>query len=210
MPLTPVPYTIQNMMCIIAACILGGSQGAGAAGLFILAGGLGIPVFALGNSGIDYITGQTGGYILGYFVAAAISGLIAGSPFTFEKKFTIKNWIRIFLAALTGYAVVYVPGMIWLRQSILANPESTFNAILKGKSATEQWTNIIKIGLLPFIFHDILKLTVTVPLCALARPFVARILYGSEEEEAEELMESLKKKKAMLDALHIPNKQKKH
>ena len=92
MPLSPVPFAIQNMLCILAACILGGAQGAGATGLFILAGGLGLPVFALGNGGIEHLTGLSGGYILGYFIAAAVSGLIAGSPFTFEndkKEFSL-------------------------------------------------------------------------------------------------------------------------
>lgn len=210
MPLTSVPYTLQNMLCIVAACILGGAQGAGATGLFILAGGLGIPVFALGNSGISHITGQTGGYILGYFAAAAVSGLIAGSPYTFEKKFSAKNWLRLLLAAAVGYALVYVPGLIWLRHCILANPENTFYGMLKDLSADDQWACVIRMGLTPFIYGDILKLAATVPLCALVRPRAARILYGSEEEEAAELMESLKKKKALFDSLHLPVKHKKH
>ena len=210
MPLSPVPFAIQNMLCILAACILGGAQGAGATGLFILAGGLGLPVFALGNGGIEHLTGLSGGYILGYFIAAAVSGLIAGSPFTFEKKFNIKNWLRILCAALAGYAVVYIPGLIWLRHCILLNPESTFHALLKGQPASEQFSNLMQIGLLPFIYYDILKLTVTVPVSALVRPFAAKILYGSDEEEAAELIESLKKKKAFFDAIHMPKRQKKH
>ena len=68
----------------------------------------------------------------------------------------------------------------------------------------------MQIGLLPFIYYDILKLTVTVPVSALVRPFAAKILYGSDEEEAAELIESLKKKKAFFDAIHMPNRQKKH
>ncbi|MBO4386730.1 MAG: biotin transporter BioY [Treponema sp.] len=210
MPLSPVPFSIQNMLCILTACILGGAQGAGATGLFIMAGGLGIPVFALGNRGIEHITGQTGGFILGYFLGAAVSGLIAGSPFTFEKKFDIKNWLRILYAALAGYAAVYIPGLIWLRHCILANPESTFHTMLSGKTAAEQFSSLMQIGLLPFIYYDILKLTVTVPLSALVRPFAAQILYGSDEEEAAELIESLKKKKAFFDAIHMPHRQKKH
>ena len=210
MPLSPVPFAIQNMLCILAACILGGAQGAGATGLFILAGGLGLPVFALGNGGIEHLTGLSGGYILGYFIAAAVSGLIAGSPFTFEKKFNIKNWLRILYAALAGYAAVYIPGLIWLRHCILLTPESTFHALLKGQPAGEQFSNLMQIGLLPFIYYDILKLTVTVPVSALVRPFAAKILYGSDEEEAAELIESLKKKKAFFDAIHMPKRQKKH
>ena len=208
MPLSPVPFAIQNMLCILAACILGGAQGAGATGLFILAGGLGLPVFALGNGGIEHLTGLSGGYILGYFIAAAVSGLIAGSPFTFEKKFSIKNWLRILYAALAGYAAV--PGLIWLRHCILLTPESAFHALLKGQPAGEQFSNLMQIGLLPFIYYDILKLTVTVPVSALVRPFAAKILYGSDEEEAAELIESLKKKKAFFDAIHMPKRQKKH
>ena len=132
------------------------------------------------------------------------------SPFTFEKKFDIKNWLRILYAALAGYAAVYIPGLIWLRHCILANPESAFHTMLSGKTAAEQFSSLMQIGLLPFIYYDILKLTVTVPLSALVRPFAAQILYGSDEEEAAELIESLKKKKAFFDAIHMPHRQKKH
>ena len=45
-PIGPVPITIQNMFAILAACILGGLNGAGAVGIFIVLGTIGLPVFS--------------------------------------------------------------------------------------------------------------------------------------------------------------------
>ena len=52
LPGSPVPIVLQNMMPILAAALLGGIQGAGAAGLFLLAGIAGLPVFSGGHSGM--------------------------------------------------------------------------------------------------------------------------------------------------------------
>ena len=49
LPGSPVPIVLQNMMPVLAAALLGGFQGAGATGLFLLAGVLGLPVFAGGR-----------------------------------------------------------------------------------------------------------------------------------------------------------------
>ena len=45
-PGTVVPIAIQNLFCILAGLILGSVQGAGAVGLFLILGGIGVPVFS--------------------------------------------------------------------------------------------------------------------------------------------------------------------
>lgn len=200
-PFSPVPFSVQNFLCITGACLFGGMQGAGAVGLFIIAGGLGIPVFALCKGGIKILTGETGGYIWGYFIGAVISGLVAGTPFTFEKKFNVKNWLKIALAAFLGYIIIYVPGSLWLRTTILNNTENPLYKSLEPLSKIGRWKKIFEIGIAPFIYTDILKLIITIPLCAAFRPLIAKILYGTDEEEKEELIEALKKKKKFLDSM---------
>jgi len=73
-PIGPVPITLQNAFAIMAGLLLGPLQGAGAVGLFLLAGALGLPVFSGGKGGLAIITGPTGGYLAGYFIGALVAG----------------------------------------------------------------------------------------------------------------------------------------
>nr|WP_255947031.1 biotin transporter BioY [Brucepastera parasyntrophica] len=59
-PLGPIPIVLQNAFAILSGLLLGPLQGAGAVGLFLIAGFLGLPVFSGGKSGIVAITGPTG------------------------------------------------------------------------------------------------------------------------------------------------------
>lgn len=171
-PMGPVPFTIQNMFVMIASCTLGGLNGAGAVGLFIMLGTLGLPVFSGCHGGISYLMGPTGGYIAGYFLGALVSGLIVGTPHTFEKKFNWGLYGRLALSAFIGYALVYVPGIAWFMR-VMAD---------SGKSVT--FATALSSCLTPFIPGDIAKLALTVPIAAFLRPIAARYFYPPEEEEA--------------------------
>jgi biotin transport system substrate-specific component len=111
-------------------------MGAAAVGLFLLAGLLNFPVFSGGGSGIARFAGPTGGYLIGYLLAAVTAGLIAGRP----HKAPHDKTARLIAAVTAGFLVVYVPGIIWLKISRGISWERTFLA-----------------GFVPFIPGDILK-----------------------------------------------------
>ena len=150
-PVGPVPIVLQNIFAVLAGVVLGPVMGGAAVGLYLLAGIIGLPVFAGGTGGIARFAGPTGGFLIGYFLAALVAGLIAGKPF---RNSSIRNSSkgrsensrlaaglpRLITAVAAGLLVVYVPGVLWLK-------------ISGGLS----WTRALLAGFVPFIIGDILK-----------------------------------------------------
>ena len=179
-PGSALPIAVQNMLCMLAGGILGGIHGAGAVGLFIILGVMGLPVFSGGHKGFSWLAGPTGGYLWGYFIGALLVGLILGTPHVSEKKFSIMMWIKIALASLLGYAVVYAPGIPW------------FMHLMKGQGNPVSFERALRLMFIPFIPGDVIKLIATVPLVAVLRPAAARFLYPAEEKELREMLDDLK------------------
>ena len=151
-PFGPVPIVLQNLFTLLAGLVLGPVLGASAVALFVLAGAIGIPVFANNGSpmGITRIIGPTGGYLFGYLLGAAVAGLIAGFP---RPGKNVPFW-RLILAAAAGMLVVYVPGL--LRLKFFLNID---------------WRQTVAAGFLPFIIGDAVKGAAAV----LAAPRLRRI-----------------------------------
>ena len=175
-----VPVTIQNLFAILAGLVLGGIQGAGAVGLFIVLGVMGVPVFSGGKSGFAHLIGQTGGFIWGYFLAALVAGFIAGTPRISEKKFKLSKWIVITIATTVGFIINYAVGIPW------------FIHVMTGKGKFLKLSKALEYTLIPFIPGDMIKLIVSIPLSAIIRPIVARYLYPDDRKEAEEAIKNLK------------------
>ena len=175
-----VPVTIQNLFAILSGLVLGGLQGAGAVGLFIVLGVMGVPVFSGGKSGFAHLVGQTGGFIWGYFLAALVAGFIVGTPRTSEKKFKLSKWMLITIGAIVGFIINYAVGIPW------------FIHVMTGKGKFMTLSKALEYTLIPFIPGDTIKLIVSIPLSAIIRPIVARYLYPNDAKEAEEVINDLK------------------
>lgn len=158
-----VPVILQNMFVVLSSLILGGFGGFWAAVIFVAAGALGLPVYSGGTGGIAHLFGPTGGFLAGYIPAALAAGLIARIPSAAEKSFSPVNIVRLFLAALAGYSILYIPGVLWFMH-------------LTGK----EFMPTMAACVFPFIPGDIIKLAVTVPAAAKLRPTAARYLVSSK------------------------------
>jgi biotin transport system substrate-specific component len=147
---TPVPITGQTFAVVLVGASLGALLGLASLGLYLFVGALGAPVYADGQHGWDVLTGPTGGYIIGFVVAACLTGFLAQ-----------QRWDRRFSSAvaamLTGNVVIYLFGLPWLAAKIDAGLEDTLEA-----------------GLYPFVVGDLLKLYLAGALLPLAWRFVAR------------------------------------
>jgi biotin transport system substrate-specific component len=110
-PTTPVPFTAQTFGVLTVGAALGFRRGALALLLYLVVGAAGLSVFAEGSSGIAKILGATGGYLVGFTVAAAIVGRLAEL-----------GWDRHIggsLAAMAiGTAVIYAIGVPWLKVTL--------------------------------------------------------------------------------------------
>lgn len=133
-PLPPVPITAQTFFLNVAAVLLGGSLGALSQFIYVMLGVVGIPVFAGGKAGIGVIFGPTGGYLLGFIIAAFVAGKIAAA----KKSAGILWYI---FAMLIGMFIIY--GLGTLQLALVA--KLTFRKALI-------------VGVLPFIPGDIIKI----------------------------------------------------
>ena len=135
-PDSPVPYTLQNFGILLVGGSLGMRRGGIATLLYVLLGLVGLPFFAEGKGGLHVVFGATGGYLLGFVVAAAIVGRLA--ELGWDRRFS-----SAIGATLLGTLVIYAIGVPWL-------------AVSANLSAGDA----IASGLTPFLVVDALKLLV--------------------------------------------------
>lgn len=114
---------------------------------WMLVGALGFDVFqnsSSGATGLAYMTGATGGYLVGYVLAALALGLAAR-----------RGWDRsiggMALALLAGNLLIYVPGLLWLGYLIAGG-------LFDPAKYASVWDQTLAWGLTPFLIGDALKL----------------------------------------------------
>lgn len=88
---------IQIAAAVLSGCILGGIQGAGSAGILIIA------QFIFSGFSLEQI-----GNFTAIFASTFTSGLIAGSPSIIEEKFSHKTFLRIFFGCIAGFCIYYI------------------------------------------------------------------------------------------------------
>ncbi|MCK4969289.1 MAG: biotin transporter BioY, partial [Thermoplasmata archaeon] len=71
-PWTPVPFTAQVFFVLLSGTVLGSRYGGLSQMMYVLLGVLGVPWFAGGEGGYDYVVGATGGYLVGFVLAASL------------------------------------------------------------------------------------------------------------------------------------------
>jgi biotin transport system substrate-specific component len=145
-PMTPVPITLGTLAVLTIGSAYGPRLGLATILGYLIIGALGFDVFATSsasNSGLDYMVGGTGGYLVGYVVATLALGKLARMGWD-------RTAPKMACAMLLGNLLIYIPGLIWL------------GALYGWDQPILQW------GLTPFIIGDLLKLAVAAMLLPLA------------------------------------------
>jgi biotin transport system substrate-specific component len=75
-PFWPVPMTIQTFVVLVLGVAYGWRLAGATVLLYLAQGALGLPVFAAGG-GLAYMAGPTGGYLVGFLLAALVVGWLA-------------------------------------------------------------------------------------------------------------------------------------
>ncbi len=150
--LHPVPITGQTFAVLMVAALLGSRRGSLCILAYLAEGLLGLPVFAEGKAGLAAFLGPTGGYLVGFIVAAWIVGAL--SERTWDRKV-----LGTVVAMVLGNFAIYACGLVWLLclARVLAKP-------LGG--------GVLAIGLYPFLAGDVLKIA----LAAILLPSGWRII----------------------------------
>ncbi len=106
-PPSPVPVTGQTLAVVIAGSALGARRGAASQLLYVLLG-LALPVYADGASGPDVLWGATGGYLVGFVLAAALIGRAA-------ELGADRRPLLAFLTFCGGQLAIFGIGVPWLK-----------------------------------------------------------------------------------------------
>lgn len=147
---SPVPITMTTFGVLLIGAAYGPRLGLATVLGYLLVGALGFDVFtssSAGDNGIAYMLGGTGGYLVGYALAALALGLAA-------RRGWDRRPLTLAAAMLVASALVYLPGVLWLR------------------GFAESWAQTLEWGLTPFLVGDAMKLA----LAALLVPAAWRLV----------------------------------
>ncbi|MBL6429869.1 MAG: biotin transporter BioY [Maritimibacter sp.] len=142
-PFYPVPMSTQTLVVLGLGLFLGPVRSSLVVVTYFFEGLLGLPVFAgtpPALAGPAYIAGPTGGYLVGFALAAAAAGWIVQALQGLRPAF------RASVAVFLGSIVMYCAGLLWLG-GFVGYGEKLLNA-----------------GLYPFLLGDLTKATIAVVL----------------------------------------------
>lgn len=132
LPFTPVPVTAQTLAVLLIGAVLGSARGALAILTYLAEGAVGLPVFAGGKAGLAWLAGPTGGYLIGFVLAAFVTGYLA------ERKWD-RNIFTSFLAMSIGNVIIFAFGLLILASYV-------------------GFDKVLALGFYPFLVGDIVKL----------------------------------------------------
>lgn len=101
-----VPITMQSLGPMIAGLILGARRGFLSMALFALLVALGLPLLAGGRGGLGVFAGPTGGFVIGFALAAFVTGWI------YQRLAGWPAWAAMLMASiLGGIFALYLVGL---------------------------------------------------------------------------------------------------
>lgn len=160
-PWSPVPITGQTFAVLLAGVLLGRWWGGASLAIYAGLGAAGLPWFTGWAGGIGILAGPTGGYIIGFILAALFLG-----HFT-ERYIRSRSFFSMLgLMLIANFVLIYVPGLLQL---------GLWLNLVKGEPAT--FTTLLGMGAFPFIAGDVTK---AVAAAAIARGITPKHAYNGE------------------------------
>ncbi|MFD1562713.1 biotin transporter BioY [Haloarchaeobius amylolyticus] len=145
-PLSPAPITLQVLFVFLAGLVLGPVWGGFSVLLYLVAGAVGLPVFAGMNSGLGVLVGNTAGYLWSYPIAASLIGVVV------HRGTTLRDLRDVPLSLVVGalvMATILIYGM-----------GTAYMTWLLDMTAWEA----ISAGALPFIPGELLKMAAAIAI----------------------------------------------
>lgn len=163
-PIAPygVPLTLQTLWVLLAALSIGPRFGALSMLIYILAGVVGVPVFAGGDSGLLTIFGQTGGYLIGFIACQPVVAAIVRGP-----DGAVRGWGAMILAVLAAHLVIFAVGVPWLYAVRLIDPQTPAISI----------ADAVHGGFVVFIIPMLIKAGIAVLIGRWVAPWASRRIW---------------------------------
>jgi biotin transport system substrate-specific component len=146
LPGLPAPISFQVFGVYFAGLLLGPRWGGFSLALYVLVGAAGAPVFSNGAAGFGVVMGPTGGYLIGFVLAAVLIGVIVHRSLDPKPLSEVSVGVQAG-ALVAGLALIYAVGVAWL-------------AWQGGYSLA----TAVDIGLLVFLPGDVIKIVATLGL----------------------------------------------
>ena len=145
-----VPITLQSLGVMLAGCLLGARRGLQALLLFLLAVAAGLPLLAGGRGGLGVFMAPSAGYLVGYPLAACVTGLIMQClPCPTPRRAAINAFIASVLGGLMFLHAMGIGGLMWLAKMPLQQALMVDMAFVPG--------DLIKCVLCALVVHTVAK-----------------------------------------------------
>ena len=141
-PFGAIPVTLQTFGIFSALMLLGGRRGTISVALYIALGVVGLPVFSGFTAGVGRLFDSTGGFIIGFFVAALLYWLLTA---TFGASLTVTV-----LSTVAAHLALYTVGVLWF---------------CLGYSDGAGFLSALAATVLPFLLPDAIKLLLAIFVC---------------------------------------------
>ena len=165
LPLWPVPVTGQTFAVLVVGMAYGWRLGGATLALYLAEGFAGLPVFANFSAGPAVFVGPTGGYLIGFVLAAALAGYLA------ERGWDRRTYTTAAAMALSSF-VILACGVAWL-SLYFAGPGSSYMSASGAQSVVGA---AVATGFLPFLLGDVVKIGLAALIMPLARKLAGRRL----------------------------------
>ena len=155
-PTQPIPFTLSLLAVFLTGTLLTPRYALFAVLSYILLGAFGLPVFSNFRSGVQVITGMTGGYIMAYPLVAFIPALC----YKYVKSSKIIRTTALLIGMVFSLFLCYLIGTLWF-------------VFVTGTGFYEALTLCV----FPYLFFDLCKIGIAAFLGTLLRETALKQYY---------------------------------
>ena len=163
LPWSPVPLTGQTFGALLAGVMLGTWWGGISMTIYAGLGAAGLPWFQSFSGGLAYMAGPTGGYIVGFILAALFLGYFT-DKYVRSRSFLAMLGLMLF----ANFILIYGPGLLQL---------NLWLSMVKGQEVA--FSQLLTMGAIPFIAGDITKAVIA---AIITRGVTPKTAYGKEKD----------------------------
>ncbi len=174
-PWSPVPITGQTFGVLLAGVLLGRWWGGVSLALYTGIGVAGVPWFAGGSAGSAVFTGATGGYLIGFILAALFLGHFTDKYVRSRSFFSMLG-----LMLFANFILIHVPGLLWLNHFPYEAWLGASPVLGLGPYEGRNLLALLMVGTIPFIIGDIVKAAAA---AAIVRGVTPKQAYNGEVDK---------------------------